>query len=152
MTNRVKQLWLPGFLTFVVSTVVFELFEILGPKPWIVTRGADMPLLVFQGPWLLLLPLIGAMGAFLSWRAGGSQRAMLSSIVFPVLPFLASILAWFPFSVVFYYSIGHNSAPMAGLMALISFVFVPGVALLAGGLPARFYLARRLPQRGVYSD
>src|SRR5215471_6952960 len=28
MTNRVKQLWLPGFLTFVVSTVVFELFEI----------------------------------------------------------------------------------------------------------------------------
>ena len=147
MTNRITQLWLPGFLTFVLSTGIFELFEIFGPKPWIVARSGDLPLLVFQMPWLLSLPLVGAMGAYLSWRAGGSQRVMLSSVVFPVLPFLASILVVLPFSLFFDHFIGHNSAPMAGLMALIGFVLAPGVALLAGGLPIQFFLLRSLASR-----
>jgi len=143
MTDRVRQLWLPGFLTFVTSTVLFELFEIFGPKPWIAARSGNMPLLIFQWPWLLSLPLIGAMGAYLSWRGGGSKRAVLLSIVFPILPFLASILIWLPFGVIFYYSIGHNSAPMAGFMAIICFVLAPGVALLVGGLPTQLFLSRR---------
>jgi hypothetical protein len=147
MTNRITQLWLPGFLTFVLSTGIFELFEIFGPKPWIVARSGDQPLLVFQMPWLLSLPLVGAMGAYLSWRAGGSQRVMLSSVVFPVLPFLASILVVLPFSLFFDHFIGHSSAPMAGLMALIGFVLAPGVALLAGGLPIQFFLSRSLASR-----
>jgi len=147
MTNRIKQLWLPGFSTFVLSTCIFELFEIFGPKPWIVARSGDLPLLVFQMPWLLSLPLVGAMGAYLSWRAGGSQRVMLSSVVFPVLPFLASILVVLPFSLFFDHFIGHSSAPMAGLMALIGFVLAPGVALLAGGLPIQFFLSRSLASR-----
>ena len=151
MTNRVRQLWLPGFLTFVTSTLLFELFEIFGPKPWIAVRSGNMPLLIFQWPWLLSLPLIGAMGAYLSWRGGGSKRAVLLSIVFPILPFLASILIWLPFGVIFYYSIGHNSAPMAGFMAIICFVLAPGVALLAGGLPARLYFSRRLTPRDTIS-
>jgi len=147
MTNRMTQLWLPGFLTFVLSTGIFELFEIFGPKPWIVASSGDLPLLVFQMPWLLSLPLVGAMGAYLSWRAGGSQRVMLSSVVFPVLPFLASNLAVLPFSLFFDHFIGHSSAPMAGLMALIGFVLAPGVALLAGGLPIQFFLSRSLASR-----
>ena len=36
--------------------------------------------------------LVGTLGAFLSRRAGGSRRAIFSSIIFPVVPFLAAIL------------------------------------------------------------
>jgi len=163
MTNRVTQLWLPGLLTFVLSTGIFALFEIFQAKAWVVARSSNMPLLVFHFPWLLSLPVVGALGAYLSWRAGGSRSAMLSSTVFPVLPLLASILVWLPFSLFFYFSrnnfdfvplyqngsVGRNSAPMAGFMALIGFVLVPALALLAGGLPTQLYFSRRLTSRGA---
>jgi hypothetical protein len=149
MTNRVTQLWLPGFLTFVLSSSIFALLQIYGPKPWIVARNGNLAEAVLFVPWLLALPLVGAMGAYLSWRAGGSQRAMLSSIVFPVLPFLASILVVLPFSLIFDRFIGHNTAPIALLMSLFGWVLAPGVALLAGGLVTQFLISRRSDSRGV---
>ncbi len=88
MTNRVKQLWLPGLVTFVLSMGFLALAQIFGPKPWILTWGHP-PVALFYLPWLFSLPLVGAVGAYLSHRAGGSRRAIFSSIVFPVLPFLA---------------------------------------------------------------
>jgi hypothetical protein len=144
VTNRVTQLWLPGLLTFVLSSGILALLQIFGPKPWILAMRGVLPLGVLYIPWVLLLPLVGALGAYLSWRGGGSQRAMLSSILFPVLPFLASILVALPFSLIFDRFIAHNIAPMSFVMALLGWVLVPGIALLVGGLPARLYFSRRL--------
>ncbi|HEX4543732.1 MAG TPA: permease prefix domain 1-containing protein [Candidatus Acidoferrum sp.] len=143
MTNRVTQLWLPGLLTFVLSSGILALLQIFGPKPWILAMRGNLPLGVLNIPWALLLPLVGALGAYLSWRAGGSRRAILSSIIFPVLPFLASILVVLPVSLIFDQLIAQNIAPMSLVMALLGWVLVPGVALLAGGLPARLYFSRR---------
>jgi hypothetical protein len=109
-------------------------------------------MVLFVSPWLFSLPLIGALGAYLSHRAGGSRRAIFSSIVFPVLPFLASILLVLPVSLAFDHFIAHNIAPMALLMALLGWVLAPGVALLAGGLPAQFFFSRRLDPRRVASN
>src|SRR5256884_9888310 len=72
-----------------------------------------------------------------------SQRAIFSSIVFPVLPFLASILLVLPVSLIFDRFIGHNPSPIGLVMALLGWVLAPGVALLAGGLVAQFFLSRR---------
>lgn len=152
MTNRVTQLWLPGFLTFVLSTGLIALTSIFGPKPWALMRVGQPPMVLFFIPWLLSLPLVGAVGAYLSHRAGGSRRAIFSSIVFPVLPFLASILVVLPVSLVFDHFVAHNIAPMALLMALLGWVLAPGVALLAGGLPIQFFLSRRLASRRVVSN
>jgi len=147
MNDRVRQLWLPGFLTFVLSSGILTLIQVYGPKPEVV--ALSLPWSTVYIPWLLLLPLVGAMGAFLSRRAGGSQRAVLTSVVFPVLPFLASIVLVLPFSLMFDRFIAHNIAPMALLTALLGWVLAPGVALLAGGLPAQFFLSRRLDSRGI---
>ncbi len=152
MNDRVKQLWLPGFLTFLLSTCLLALNQIFGPKPWALMKVGQLPMVLFFIPWLLSLPLVGAVGAYLSCRAGGSRRAIFSSIVFPVLPFLASILVVLPVSLVFDYFIAHNIAPMALLMALLGWVLAPGVALLAGGLPTRHLLSRRLTPRGSASN
>jgi hypothetical protein len=84
--------------------------------------------------WLILLPLVGAIGAYLSWRAGGSLRAILLSMVFPVLPFLASILVVLPVSLIFDRFIAHNIAPMSLIFALFGWVPAPAAPLLAGGL------------------
>src|SRR5882757_2336984 len=87
MNNRVTQLWLPGLLTFILSMGLLALTQIFGPKPWVVTFGHP-PMAVVYIPWLLALPLVGGIGAFLSRRAGGSWQAVISSTTFPVLPFL----------------------------------------------------------------
>lgn len=148
MSNRVTQLWLPGLLTFVLSMGLLALAQIFGPKPWILTWGRP-PIALFYIPWLLSLPLVGAVGAYLSHRAGGSRRAIFSSIVFPVLPFVASVLVVLPVSLIFDHFIAHSIAPMALLVALLGWVLAPGAALLAGGVPVQLFLSRRLASHQV---
>ncbi len=150
MTNRVTQLWLPGLVTFALSMVVLALTEIFGPKPW-TTWGHNPPIALFYIPWLLSLPFVGAFGAYLSQRAGGSRRAIFYSTIFSILPFLATALAVIPISLAFDHVIAHNIQPMAFLMFLFGWVFIPGVALLVGGLPAQLLLSRRLSSRKVAS-
>ena len=89
MTNRVTQLWLPGLATFLLSQGILAVLQIWGPQAWILAKEGELPIAVLYFWWLMLLPLVGAIGAYLSWRAGGSQRAILLSMVFPVLPLLA---------------------------------------------------------------
>src|SRR5713226_8944523 len=50
MTNRVTQLWLPGFLTFVLSTGLITLTSIFGPKPWALMRVGQPPIVLFFIP------------------------------------------------------------------------------------------------------
>ncbi len=149
MNDRVKQLWLPGFLTFMLSSGILALFQVFGPKPWILAKSGNLPVAVLYIPWLLSLPLVGAIGPYLSWRAGGSMRTMFSSIVFPVLPFLASILAVLPVSLIFDRFIAHNPAPLSLFLALFGWVLAPGVALLVGGLPTQHFLSRRSSSHGI---
>ena len=152
MTNRVTQFWLPGLLTFVLSTGIFVLLEKFGPRPLVLAWSGRFPLAMLYIPWLLSLPLIGAMGAYLSHRAGGSRRAVFSSIVFPVLPLLASFLVVLPVSLIFDRFIAHNTAPIFLFMGLLCMVLAPGVALLAGGLPVLLFFSRRSASGRVASN
>jgi hypothetical protein len=151
MTNRVTQLWLPGLVTFALSMALLALTEIFGPKPW-TTWGHNHPIALFYIPWLLSLPLVGALGAYLSQSAGGSRRAILFSTIFSILPFLLTILVVIPISLTFDHVVAHNIRPMAVLIFLFGWVFIPGVALLVGGLPAQLLLARRLSSRRAASN
>ena len=151
MSNRVTQLWLPGLVTLVLSMGLLALTQIFGPKPWILTWGHP-PIALFYIPWLFALPFVGAVGAYLSHRAGGSRRVVFSSIVFPILPFVAATLVILPVSLLFDRVIAHNPAPMAVLLGLLGWVFGPGVALLAGGLPAQLFLSRRLSSGRMVSS
>ena len=153
MTNRVKQFWLPSLLTLFLSMGLLMLIQSLGPNPWIAARRSGWsliaPVAVIYLPWLFLLPLIGALGAYLSNRAGGSQRAMLTSIVFPVLPYFVFFLLALPVTVLFNESLGHNIMFIALFLGLLVWVVAPGAALLAGGVLARTFLSRRSDARGI---
>jgi hypothetical protein len=146
MTDRVKQIWLPGFLTLFLSMMLLMAIQFFGPKPLIVsTSGWRMtaPVAVIYVPWLLSLVLIGAMGAYLAGRAGASPRATLLSIMFPVLPYSVFFVIWIPVSLILDDHIGHNTMRSALLMGLVAWVILPGVALLAGGLPVQLLRSRR---------
>jgi hypothetical protein len=125
---------------------LLALTQIFGPRPLILSWG-NLPTVVIFIPWLLVLPLVGAVGAFLSCRAGGSRRAVFSSVVFPVVPFLAAILLISPVVLAFGHFVAHNPVPASIPMAVLGLVLAPGVALLAGGLPAQVFFSRRLDSR-----
>ncbi len=155
MTNRVKQFWLPSLLTSVSSMGFLALIQIFGPKLWAVTwYGRSQwsfaaPSERVYTPWLLSLPLIGAAGAYLSNRAGGSKPALLYSVVFPVLPYLIFFLVGLPVIAILDDHVARNFIFRTLLVGLLVWVLAPGAALLAGGLPTKFLLSRRLASRRI---
>jgi len=152
MTNRVKQFWLPSLLTLLLSMVLLLLIQFFGPSPWTSDSGNHLrmtPVAVVYVSWLLTLPLIGAMGAFLSIRAGGSARAVFSSIMFPVFPYLAFVVVGLPVALILDDHVAHNITIPAFFVGLSAWVIFPAVALLAGGLPVQIFISRRLNYRRI---
>jgi hypothetical protein len=153
MTNRVTQFWLPSLLTLLLSMGLLALIQVFGPHPWLVARKSGWslvaPVAVVYLPWLLSLPLIGAMGAYLSNRSEGSQRAVFGSIVFPVLPYLVFFVVALPLMAIFNDQLAHNIMFGALFVGLFAWVLAPGASLLAGGLLAQFFLSRRQDSRRI---
>src|SRR6266436_2951356 len=148
MPKRVTQFWLPAFLTLLLSMVLLAVIEVFGPHPWISpTPGGRLrmtPVAVVYVSWLLFLPLIGALGAYMSRRAGGSARVVFFSIVFPILPYLAFFLIGLPLALILDDHVAHNITIPALFVGLSAWVIFPAAALLAGGWPVHFFASRRL--------
>ena len=155
MTNRVKQFWLPSLLTLLSSMGLLMLIECFGPNPWVIPpehrRGwlVIAPAAVVYLPWLLSLPVIGAMGAYLSIRAGGARREAFTSIIFPVLPYSVSFIIGLPMIAILDDHVAHNMIFSALFVGLFAWVLAPGAALLTGGLLAQTFLSRRLGYRRI---
>jgi len=150
MTNRVKQFWLPGLLTFTLSMGLLELVQKFFPQPFILNLDHP-PVLLFYVPWLLTLPLAGAVGACLSKRAGGSRRMTLLSSTFPVLPLAAVFLIAIPVGLALSHTLSHGIVAAAFLTLGIAWVAVPGLILLVGGFLTKFLFSGRLDSRGTVS-
>src|SRR6266403_1716403 len=147
MTNRVKQFWLPSLLTLLLSMVLLMLIQLFGPNPWTPATGGRlrmMPMAVVYVSWLLTLPLIGAMGAYLSIRACGSPRAVFSSILFPVFPYLVFFVVGLPLALILDDHVAHNMTIPAFFVGLSAWIIFPAVALLAGGLAVQVLVFRRV--------
>lgn len=79
MSTRVRQLWIPVLSTVLVSvSVQFVALRV----PWVFFTPNGVSIVVAP-LWMLALPLIGALGAWLSLRAGGSIRDRLMSALAP---------------------------------------------------------------------
>ena len=80
---RVRQLWAPVLSTFLVSvSVQFVALRVPQLPPWVFfTRNGVS--IVLAPLWMLALPFIGALGAWLSLRAGGNTRDRLLAALGP---------------------------------------------------------------------
>jgi hypothetical protein len=146
MNDRVKQLWLPSLLTLVLAMTLLMLLQLFGPRPLTVSpHGWRMiaPVAVIYVPYLFCLLPIGALGAYLAGRAGATRRTVFISIVFPVLPYLALFIIAFPVSLIVDDHVAHNIMYQAFLTAVLAWVVLPALALLAGGLPLQFFVGRQ---------
>jgi hypothetical protein len=136
MQKRLHQLWIPGFLTLTLSMVFLVTIHKHGFQPRMVSwRDSDI---LFYVPWLLSLPFFGALGAYVSSRAGGSRGTVLLASVFPVLALTSAFLLMFPIGLIVERIIGRQvDFSMVATVLLkdgIGWILVPGAALLVGGL------------------
>ena len=149
MNARTSRVWVPSFVTLVASVITLVGFALLGLKPgpfgsrpsheiWWghliggITNGPHM--VNEYTVWLMALPVIGAVGAGLSRRAGGTLRDIVISGIFPALAWLTIITVVLSFAA----SLGHGleavivPAHPVGLIALL--VLIPGACLVLGVL------------------
>lgn len=149
MTDRVKQLWLPSLFSMLSSMGLLMLIEFLGPSPQLSARkngwALIAPAAVIYIPWLLSLPLVGAVGAYLGKRARASQRVMFSAVLFPVLPYLVFFFIGLPLIVALNDHLKDNVMFGIFFVGFYAWVLAPGVALLAGALLAQLILSRCSP-------
>ena len=142
MNERTRSLWLPGVAMLFLSAFILRLVMRAGWQPNVVWISPRAPLfgytglaLVFYVPWLVMLPAIGALGAWWSRQAGGDRPVRLLSGLFPVVAILALLLLGFllaPFA--------DPQVPMTVKLAalgayLLGWVLIPGAALLLGAAP-----------------
>lgn len=151
MKKRTNQLWIPGFLTLTLSMIFLTVLQKLGLQPriaWSDSAGSGSTEVLLYVPWLLSLPFFGALGSYVSFRAGGLRGTALLASVFPVLALTAAFLLMFPIGMTIERVTGNHVAFGIVATALlkdgIGWILVPGAALLAGGLLAQFFLSRRL--------
>jgi len=146
MQKRTHQLWIPGFLTMTLSIVFLVALQKLGFNARIVSwRDSDI---FFYAPWLVSLPFLGALGAYISSRAGGSRGTALLASIFPALALTLTFLLMFPIDMIIEPIIGRrvdfSNVATALLRDGIGWILIPGAALLMGGLLVHFLFSRRL--------
>lgn len=146
MNQRTRNLWLPGMVTLAFSWGLLRLFYWAGLRPRIIWMD-EHAFLWFSLPWLLVLPTIGALGAYWSRRVGGRPWERLLAGAFPAVVWTVLFIAFFPVAVLVdsHVSLVRQLSTLASF--LLSSCVVPGAALLAGTLaflkdhprePARF--------------
>ncbi|MBA0086328.1 MAG: hypothetical protein HRJ53_15210 [Acidobacteria bacterium Pan2503] len=155
MRKRMQQLWIPGFLTLILSTVfLMTLQEVFGVKPRMV--GIAPGTILFYAPWLTGLPFVGALGAYLSSRAGGSRSTMMLASVFPALSLAAAFLLMFPIGMIIEQvtknDLSFGVVATTLLSNWIGWIAVPGAELLAGGLVAQLFFGRTCSSRDATSS
>jgi hypothetical protein len=158
MNPRTARFWLPSLVTLMVSMLLLPLLERLGIKPQFLSLrhpGSDHGTYLFTmyTVWLMMLPLVGALGAYLSKRAGGTRQAMMLSALFPAMVFFAVLLVVIAFGTFLEHGLQAGagdlfddfiSEPFGRLGVLVCWGLVPGVFLLMGVLGFEASATRRV--------
>ena len=129
MNRRTRTFWLPALVSLTAAMASLTISTLGGLEPRFVSRG--WATYVAYVPWLLMLPLCGAAGAYLSRRAGGERRACLAAGLFPVIA-MTSLVGFLTVIGKFVYA---KPQWLYFSMALLLGAVLPGVALLLGAAP-----------------
>ncbi len=128
MNDRTRHFWLPGLVSLTSAMILLAIPIAISMQPRFLGRS---PLEMVLLPWLLVLPLCGASGAYLSRRGGGNPRARLVAGLFPTIALLTlgSILV-----VTRLLTFAHPEW-WYGSVALAVGIIFPSVFLLIGAAP-----------------
>jgi len=143
MNQRSRTLLLPGLITLTlasVSLMVMQLFAFSRPRVHWVDGGA----VAIGFVWLASLLPCGALGAYLSRRAGGSRWNSIIASLFPSLIMLGVFCTVLPIGVLIEGNPFILHHPRYFGLALLVWIIVPGAALLLGALPVLWRMNNRV--------
>ena len=151
MTDRVKAFWIPGATALLTSSLLERLFYAAGSSPRTGYSGGTLMLcralqymhplglVVIKPLFLVLLPLCGAMAAWMARRSGAPLHGRVLAATFPSLAMAACLIgsAILGLAVDFFVpGYVHLSLLLPGLAQyLVAFVIVPAISLSIGALP-----------------
>jgi hypothetical protein len=142
MNSRIAQIWLPSLTTLALSMttqIAFSFLKVeLGPKA---LSYRQVYALSDYNLWLIVLPIVGALGAFISARAGGTRRVIVFSGIFPALAWSIIIFLILAFNLFREHGVAIVTAPFGLFGLLILFILAPALSLSLGVL-AYFVLAK----------
>jgi len=131
MQNRVTQLWIPGLVTLFSAYALLALMQFAGLRA-MTSRPGEPRGIVLYLPWMLSLPLIGAIGAYLSRRAQATGWRVYFAASLPALALGVLFLLILPWSFVVDPHVPLHTKGTALAALMVSWVILPGFALCLG--------------------
>jgi len=131
MSDRIRQLWVPGLVTLLLANVALTVMQRLHVEPLLISVGKYWMLCVYV-PWLLILPMVGAVGGFLARRARSHGWHVYLAAAFPALVIAGLFLVILPLARLFDRDVSSHIQLNGVLAGLTSWVVLPGMALAAG--------------------
>jgi hypothetical protein len=144
MSMRVRQLWAPVLFTSLISVAV-QSAALRMPQlpPWVLfTRNGVS--IVLAPLWMLALPFIGALGAWLSLCAGGNTRDRLLAALGSAWVNGAIVTLGVSLSMIIERHFLLSIKLTAYIVYMIASCLVPAVLLALGALP---WLGRKATMR-----
>ena len=156
MTPFRRKVIVPGLVGLVFYTIALWITSILHAQgaQYVFHTVTARTYYVYNVPWLLALPLAGAVGAWLSWRQGGNARQRLAAGILPALTFawvpllgLVTAVAWLIMSNVSPYRVSDHAGVVEWTLRigslLVPWVVAPALSMAVGTVP---FLGLRSPQ------
>jgi len=135
MNHRVKSLWLPGLASLAAANLFLLLLTRISLQPQSLLRlnsGLGKSLYI---AWIFAQLLFGALGAFLSRRAGGTRTARIVAGIFPAIVMFGLCAVFIPITAVAERNVFVLHHPLYYALGVFLWVVLPGVALLLGAAP-----------------
>jgi hypothetical protein len=90
MNERTRKFWLPALASVAAACALVAVTAQLSYKPHIILLRSNLAMMVYP-VWVLGQPLISALGAYCSRRAGGNRLTRLAAGLFPSIVMFAVI-------------------------------------------------------------
>jgi hypothetical protein len=132
MNYKTKTLFLPALASFASSSLFLLAFSWISLQPYYLVRLQSGLAFWFYVGWLLTQVICGALGAFLSGRAGGSSNARMLAGTFPAIIMFALWAIWIPLTALFEHNTFVRRHPLHYALGIFVWVLPPGFALLIG--------------------
>jgi len=131
MNERVTKFWLPSLVTLLLGWGILAIMIWAGVQPWI-THPAEARGLIVYVPWLVMLPLVGAVGSYLARWSNAKSWQVYVAAAFPALAAALVFLAVFPWAIVIDRNVGPDFRFVSLAANTVSWVILPGIMLCAG--------------------
>jgi len=140
VNERTRQLWLPGLASLTAANLLLMALSYMSLHPRMVAERSfawfpGLALMAAYMPWVAAQPLVGALGAWLSLRAGGGRVTRLCAALFPSIVMLACWGVFIPATAALEDRVWAAHHPLYLVLGAFVWVAPAMIGLLFGSLP-----------------